>query len=252
MIRSVRGGKDTREFVHASGARLPVSGCRASGPRTPCAAAAVAALSVSAFTISVLSATALWLLVDSRPAAAQQLPSFLNFNFQVRPKPTGNSIKSRPDPGAWMRVQADEIRYDYSNLQVSAVGSVRIHYNGGTVEAGKVVYDQKTKRLHAVGNARLTQADGKVSYGQELDLSDDYRDGFIDSLRLEQTRVAAVRADRTDANYTEFHCNLGTPPDNSQKPPLWQVKAARIIHSESEKMIYFEDATVEFSAPAPP
>jgi LPS-assembly protein len=220
--------------------RLPVSGGRASGSRMSCAAAAVAA-------------SALWVLADSRPAQAQQLPNFLNFQNQVRPKP-GNSITSKQAPAAPMHVQADEIRYDYNNLQVSAVGSVRIHYNGGAVEASKVVYDQKNKRLHAEGNARLTEADGKVSYGQELDLSDDYRDGFIDSLRPPaQIRVAPVRADRTDANYTVFHCNLNTPPpDNSQKPPLWQVKAARIIHSECEKMIYFEDAAVEFSAPAPP
>jgi LPS-assembly protein len=213
----------------------------------------MAAFSVSSFTVSVLSATALWVLVDSRPAAAQQLPSFLNFNTQVRPKPTGNSVTSKPAPGAQMLVQADEIRYDYNNQRVSAVGNVQIYYNGATVEADKVVYDQKAKRLHAEGNARLTEADGKVSYGQLLDLSDNYRDGFIDSLRLElpdQSRVAATRADRTDANYTVFQSGVYTAcepcKDNPQKPPLWQVKAARIIHNESEKMMYFEDATVEF------
>jgi len=34
--------------------------------------------------------------------------------------------------------------------------------------------------------------------------------------------------------------------DDPKKPPLWQVKAARIIHDQSEKMIYFEDAQLEF------
>ena len=34
--------------------------------------------------------------------------------------------------------------------------------------------------------------------------------------------------------------------DDPKKPPLWQVKAARIIHDEGEKMIYFEDARLEF------
>ena len=29
------------------------------------------------------------------------------------------------------------------------------------------------------------------------------------------------------------------------KPPLWQVKAARIIHDQNEQMVYFEDATVD-------
>jgi LPS-assembly protein len=236
----------------ASNAGLPVLGCRASGSRPSRAATAVAAFSVSAF-----SASALWVLVDSRPAQAQQsqqsVPGFLTFQNQVRPKPTGNSIAAKPAPGAQMLVQADEVRYDYNNLLVSAVGNVQIYYNGATVEADKVVYDGKTKRLHAEGNARLTEADGKVSYGQLLDLSDDYRDGFIDSLRLEtpdQTRLAATRADRTDANYTVFQSGVYTAcepcRDNPKKPPLWQVKAARIIHNESEKMMYFEDASIEF------
>ena len=34
--------------------------------------------------------------------------------------------------------------------------------------------------------------------------------------------------------------------DDPKKPPLWQVQAARIIHDNGEKMIYFEDARVEF------
>src|SRR5262249_50398563 len=34
--------------------------------------------------------------------------------------------------------------------------------------------------------------------------------------------------------------------DNPERPPLWQVKAARIIHDQAEKMIYYEDARLEF------
>ncbi len=224
-------------MVGAAGACLPIYGCRASR-----AAAA----------LLVLSASTLFGLADSRPAHAQANP-LLTFQNQVRPTPTGKSIAAKPAPGAQMLVQADEIRYDYNNLLVSAVGNVQIYYNGATIEADKVVYDQRSKRLHAEGNARLTEADGKVSYGQLLDLSDDYRDGFIDSLRVEtpdQTRLAATRADRTDANYTVFQSGVYTAcepcRDDPRKPPLWQVKAARIIHNESEKMMYFEDAKIEF------
>jgi LPS-assembly protein len=208
---------------------------------------------VSAFTVSMLSATALWVLVDSRPVAAQQLPSFLNWSNQVRPKPAPSTLMKPAPAGAQMLVQADEIRYDYNNLLVSAVGNVQIYYNGATLEADKVVYDGKSKRLHAEGNARLTESDGKVTYGQLLDLRDDYRDGFIDSLRLEmadQTRLAASRADRTNAEYTVFQSGVYTAcepcKDDPKKPPLWQVKAARIIHNETEKMMYFEDASIEF------
>jgi LPS-assembly protein len=232
-----RGERGLRVMVGAAGAGLPISGCRAS--RTAAA-------------LLVFSASMLFGLADSREARAQTNP-LLTFQNQIRPKPTGNSVTAKPAPGAQMLVQADEIRYDYNNLLVSAVGNVQIYYNGATIEADKVVYDQRTKRLHAEGNARLTEADGKVSYGEMLDLSDDYRDGFIDSLRLEtpdETRLAATSANRTEGNYTVFQSGVYTAcepcRDNPRKPPLWQVKAARIIHNETEKMMYFEDATIEF------
>ena len=68
---------------------------------------------------------------------------------------------------------------------MSRVGNVKIYYTGATIEADEVIYDQKTKRLHAEGNVRLTEADGKITYGEIIDLTDDYRDGFVNSLRFE-------------------------------------------------------------------
>ena len=99
----------------------------------------------------------------------------------------------------------------------------------------------------------MTEADGKIAYGQFIDLTDDYRDGFVDSLRLEtddDTRFAAARADRVKGNYTVMQNGVYTAcepcKDDPKKPPLWQIQAARIIHDNGEKMIYFEDARVEF------
>ncbi len=223
-------------MVGAAVARPPVLRCGALA-----GAAAVAALPVLILCGLLLAG-----------AASAQETRFLNFQNQLRPKAPGKSM-TKPPATAQMLVQADEIKYDYNNELVSAVGNVQIYYNGATIEADRVVYDQRSKRLQAEGNARLTEPDGKVSYGDRLDLSDDYRDGFIDSLRLEtvdQTRMAAVRADRTGANYTVFQSGVYTAcepcKDDPRKPPLWQVKAVRIIHNAAEKMMYFEDARIEF------
>jgi LPS-assembly protein len=182
--------------------------------------------------------------VTIAPAAAQ--------SFTYNPQPP----KSKPPRVAndnQMLVQAVEVDYDYNNSRVSAVGNVQMFYNGTSVEADKVIYDQKTKRLHAEGNIRMTDADGKITYANSLDLSDDYRDGFVDSLRVDtedQTRMAATRADRSNGNYTVFENGVYTAcapcRDNPKKPPLWQVKGARVIHDQNEKMLYFENAQLEF------
>ena len=178
------------------------------------------------------------------PAAAQ--------SFTYNPRPPKPPPRPANNDGK-MLVQAVEVDYDYNNQRVSAVGNVQMFYNGTSVEADKVIYDQKTKRLHAEGNIRLTDAEGKVTYANIMDLSDDYRDGFVDSLRVDTadaTRMAATRADRSAGNYTVFENGVYTAcapcKDNPKKPPLWQVKGARIIHDQTEKMLYFENAQLEF------
>ena len=152
-----------------------------------------------------------------------------------------------------MLVTADEIQYDYTNDRVSAVSRVQIHYAGSTLEADKVIYDQKAKRLHAEGNVRLTDADGKILYANMLDLSDDFRDGFVELAaprfaRQDPHRGGRAR-ERTGNNITVFQNGVYTAcepcAEDPPRPPLWQVKAARIIHDQTEKTIYYEDARIE-------
>lgn len=188
------------------------------------------------------------ILLTNVPAAVAQG----RFVYNRRP-PAPPPVKDPNANSGQMLVKALEINYDYNNNRVAAVGNVQIYYNGSTLEADKVIYDQKTKRLHAEGNVRLTEADGKVVNANLLDLSDDYRDGFVDSLRLntpDETRMSAARADRTNGDITIFQSGTYTAcaacRDNPQRPPLWQVKAARIIHNKTEQMLYFEDARLEF------
>ena len=195
--------------------------------------------------LAALLAIAACSLLVAEPISAQNLLSF-------PPRPAAPKSPAAP-ADAPMLVQATEIRYDYTNNTVSAVGNVQLYYNGSTVEADEVIYDQKTKRLQARGNVRMTEPDGKITYGQFIDLTQDYRDGFVDSLRVEtfdDARFAATRADRVKGNYTVMQNGVYTAcepcKDDPKKPPLWQVEAARIIHDNNEKMIYFEDARVEF------
>jgi LPS-assembly protein len=152
-----------------------------------------------------------------------------------------------------MLVDAREIVYDRDRDRVSAVGNVQIYYQGRVLEADRVTYDRKTKRIFAEGNARLTDTDGTKTFADRFELTDDFRDGFVDSLRVETTersRFAAPRAERVGGEQTVFERGTFTAcepcKDNPERPPLWQVKAARIIHNNAERRVYYENASLEF------
>ncbi|BAR98242.1 outer membrane protein Imp [Blastochloris viridis] len=154
--------------------------------------------------------------------------------------------------GKEMLVTADELQYDYQNERVSAVGHVQIYNDGAVLEAERVTYDRRTNLMYGEGNVRLKTKSGDVIYAERLELSQDFKQGFVDSLRLEgadRTHFAAARADRRDGDVLVLRSGVYTAcepcKEDPKKPVAWQVKAARIIHKEGERMVYYENATVE-------
>ncbi len=161
--------------------------------------------------------------------------------------------RAKRDPNAKMLVEADELVQDQNDNTVTASGNVRVYYDGRTLEADRVIYNKTTKRVVAVGHAKLTEKDGTVSHGDKFDLTDDFRDGFIESLRTDtpqNTHFSSPRTERIEGDTTTFEKGTYTAcdacKDNPSKPPLWRIRAARIIHKNDEKMIYYEDARLEF------
>ena len=191
------------------------------------------------------------------PASAQTLAD----RIASKPKKTG-----APDR---MLVEAKEMVYNDDKKTVSAVGDAQVYYQGKILEADRVIYDQVNKRVYAEGNAKMTEADGTVSYGERFEFSDNFRDGFIDTLRTDtkdRTHFSAPRGERVDGNATIFEKGTYTACDackeDPSKPQFWRVRAKRIIHKNAEQTIYYEDATLElmgvpiaylpyFSAPDP-
>jgi LPS-assembly protein len=190
------------------------------------------------------------------PGAAQfdNNPQWVGVRPLAPPRPGASAaLGGARDPNAQMLLRADELQYDNANNRVIAHGDVQIYYKGSSLQANRVIYNQRSKRLNAEGNVRLVEPDGKIITAQILDLDEDFRDGFVDSFRLEgadQTRFAAPRAERSKGTFTTFQSGVYTAclpcKEDPRRPPLWQVKSTRIIHDEAEKMIYFERGSLEF------
>jgi LPS-assembly protein len=151
-----------------------------------------------------------------------------------------------------MLLAADSLIYDFDGETVTAVGGVQIKYNGYDLVARKVKFNRKTKRLVATGNVELTQQDGTKLYADEIDVTDNLADGFINALRVEttdNTRFAAVRATRENGNIATFERGVYTAcepcRDHPEKPPTWQVKAETIIWNQQRKTLRFQGARFE-------
>ncbi len=156
-------------------------------------------------------------------------------------------------PNAQMLLEADELIYDNDGQTIAAVGAVRIDYDNNQLVARKVTYNQRTGRLFAEGNVEIVQPDGTRIYADKVDITDDFKDGFVNALRVEttdNTRFAAESAERTAGKVTTFNQGVYTAcepcKDNPDKPPLWQIKAKRIIWNGEKKTVRFERARLEF------
>ncbi len=149
-------------------------------------------------------------------------------------------------------VQASEMVYDAKTDTIGARGNVQLYFQGRVLEADRVNYDRKASRVYAEGRVRITETDGSKLYGERLELTDDFKTGFIDSLKAdtsEKTFMSAARAERYDGETTVFERGVYTAceacKDDPRKPPLWQVRAKRIIHQSEEETLYYEEATLE-------
>jgi len=200
----------------------------------------------------LLAATAVAALVLAcQPAAAQKAGAKGTVAAAAAKDSAGKDAKGKkPDK---LFVEANELVYEKDTDKVSAVGNAQLYYQGRTLEADRVIYDRKSKRVFAEGNARITEANGTKFYGDRFELTDDFKQGFIDSLRSEspdRQRFSAARGERIDGETTVLERGTYTAcepcRDNPSRPPLWQVRAARITHKSSEHTIYYEQASLEF------
>ena len=146
-------------------------------------------------------------------------------------------------------IEADELVYDKDKNTVSAVGSVQLFYQGRVLQADRVVYNRATKRVYAEGHAKMTDEHGDVVYGSRFELSDNFRDGFIDSVQVltsDKTRFTSPRVERSNGDITVLNKGAYTAcepcKDHPERPPFWQVRAARIIENQETHTIYYEDA----------
>jgi len=134
-----------------------------------------------------------------------------------------------------------------------ATGNVQIAFGESTLVADRVEYNQQSGRLIATGNVEILEPSGNRIFAQQIDITDDFKDGFVSALNIEtadNTRIAAESAERRDGEITTFNNGVYTAckacEENPQKPPFWSIRAAKVVVNNSKKTIEYEEPTFEF------
>jgi LPS-assembly protein len=170
-------------------------------------------------------------------------------SFPATPGGVIGNVKTTLDATQPMKLQGDQLVYDTAGNRVIARGNVEIFYNDYILTADEVIYDQSAGTLTAAGNVTLKEPQGNIIRADRYTLTDDFRDGFVQSLSVvtrDQSRISADRATRRDGNVTEFTNGKFTPcKSDGGTPPLWCISAARIIHDKTAAVISYQDAYFE-------
>lgn len=167
------------------------------------------------------------------------------------PKPNGGMFGATPkvDNSLPLHLQGDELIYDTKGNKVIARGNVEIQYDGNNLTADEVIYDQSANTLSASGNVVLKQSSGNIIRAESYTLTDDFRDGFIQSLSVvakDNSRISAEQGTRRDGNVTEFSNAKFTPcKSDGSTPPLWCIAARKVVHDQTAATISYEDAQFE-------
>ena len=141
---------------------------------------------------------------------------------------------------------ADDVRL-MADESLVASGNVEVLFEGRRLQASKITYDSENDRLLIEGPITVREPDGTVTLADQADLDSEMRNGILTGARVvfdSQVQMAANALTRVEGRYSRLTkatvtscriCETG-------RPPIWQIRAGRIVHDEQERQLYFDNA----------
>jgi LPS-assembly protein len=147
---------------------------------------------------------------------------------------------------------ADQVTYDNNEDVVTATGDVRMAREGNYLASDEVVWDRKSGEVRAQGNVVLLTPQGDKLIGENVLLTDDFRDGTIENLLVvleSGGRLAAARGRRT-GNITTLENAIYTPcpvttSSGCPRRPSWSITAARVIQDPEHNRVRFQGGRLQ-------
>lgn len=156
------------------------------------------------------------------------------------------------DSGPPAVLQADEVVYNQKTNVVTARGNVEVAQGERILLTDRLSYDLDADVIRASGEVTLLEPSGEVLFAESVELTGDLREGAVRSFRMlltDRSRLAAANAVRVEGNRTILRKVVFSPcrkcirhPD---RPPLWQIKAQKVIHDQEARILVYRDAWLE-------
>ncbi|MDW4497624.1 LPS assembly protein LptD [Sulfitobacter sp. D35] len=153
------------------------------------------------------------------------------------------SAEAPPEPAVLV---ADELFITPERVLV-ARGNVEAFQGTTRIRAQEIRYDQRSGALDITGPITLRDGESVAILASAAELDPELESGLLTSARLvlnRQLQLAAVQINRVDGRYSQLYKTAVTSCKVCEdgRPPLWQIRARRVVHDDLERQIYFEGA----------
>ena len=142
---------------------------------------------------------------------------------------------------------ADEIELTRERVLI-ARGNVEAYQGQTRLRATEIRFDDKTGQLSISGPITIEEGQSILVLADQGELSRDLQNGLLRGARIvldEQLQMAAVEMARVGGRYSQLYKSAVTSCqvcEGDPRPPLWQIRAQRVVHDTVEKQIYFDRA----------
>lgn len=152
---------------------------------------------------------------------------------------------------------ANVFRYDDKNEIAYAYGRAEVVRGNQVLRADRMIYNRRLNVVTAVGNVSLLDTgSGQTLFAQKIEVTGDLKRAFVSRIGAylsDQSRLVAQEAERIgeDGRYTIMKNATYSPCDlcqeNPEKPPIWQMKATKVVQDEQAMDIIYRDAWLEMA-----
>ena len=131
--------------------------------------------------------------------------------------------------------------------ELIAEGNVEAFHGDVRLSAERITYDRETGTLRIDGPIRLEEGGTITILADSAEMDSELQNGLLSGARMvldQQLQLAALQMARVGGRYTQLYKSAVTSCHVCEdgRPPLWQIRARKIVHDQKERQLYFEDA----------